>query len=294
MTDTNNVFKSLIDIFNKGVEEADKLGYADEFKVASNTLIIELQKGEPDYSFEGFTVEDVQHLDGYFIFGMGTNSVLHFHLKECPGWKFGVHWRVEDDEIRGEFFTQYEKIIDKFKPAASQMVVEISLNKEGKLIGEFNLFATLQFIRKEPELAFCRDYKYLDYNHVYLSRKRAKKIFKKWKRKNFLEEKYTKIYNQKVVDWVKNNICPDFNAEVIDKGDNWSPRYDVIAPLSYNSDIVDKPGCYGLEDDATVTKLEKLMNKFNKKADRKGFYWRRCFNYSIEVYDDSDLSKRQQ
>ena len=92
------------------------------------------------------------------------------------------------------------------------------------------------------------------------------------------------------MNWVKNNICPDFNAEVIDRGDRWSPRYDITAPLSYNSDIVDKPGCYGL-DDATETKLEKLMNKFNKKADRKGFYWSRCFNYSIEVYDDSDLSK---
>lgn len=92
------------------------------------------------------------------------------------------------------------------------------------------------------------------------------------------------------MNWVENNICPDFDAEVTDRGDNWSPRYDIIAPLSYNSDIVDKPGCYGL-DDTTETKLKKLMDKFSKKADRKGFYWSHCFNYCIEVYDDKGDNK---
>ena len=72
---------------------------------------------------QGFHVKNVTHLGGYFIFDHGKDMVVHFHIKECKGWLFGIWWDLEDKN-RFTFFTQFEKTIDKFKPSASTYVVE--------------------------------------------------------------------------------------------------------------------------------------------------------------------------
>ena len=72
----------LKDLYDDSVKEADASGLSEIYKANTEALFKELP----------YSIEDIEYLDGYFIFGFGTNSVVHFHIKECPGWKFGIWW----------------------------------------------------------------------------------------------------------------------------------------------------------------------------------------------------------
>lgn len=297
-----NPLENLIKMYKEQVEEADKQGHACDFKIASDTLIKELRKGYSSCLFHPYTIDDkdIKYLDGYFIFGFGTNSVLHFRIKECPGWLFGVFWEFSNDNVRGEFFAQFEKDIDKFKPSASAIVENIYLsecnvcegnkltgNQELCMTGMFDVFSDIKFIETEPYLAFCRHHQLLDYNHVYMSRNKAKRKYFKWVKHEDKEAKYTKIFNAKTVKWVEKNIIPNYKgARIRDCGDHCTPRYDIIAPLSLNSDLVSTVGCYSLDEEESKG-LEKFMGKLSRKADRLGIWWSTCFNYSIDFYEDN-------
>jgi len=95
---------------------------------------------------KGFHVTWQDTGNGYFIFDFGENSVTHFKLKECKGWKFGLWIRyisqksideykekysdTKDESKAGyhiEIFGQYINYIDKFKPSYSP----ISYSLEG-------------------------------------------------------------------------------------------------------------------------------------------------------------------
>ena len=73
---------------------------------------------------EGFTVTNVEELNGYFIFEIGEKSVYHFNIKEIKNWKFGL-WIVDTKDDDGHdvysisLFGDKEYWIDKFKPSAS-------------------------------------------------------------------------------------------------------------------------------------------------------------------------------
>jgi hypothetical protein len=67
----------------------------------------------------GFHVTNVEVGNGYFLFDLGQNSVVHFNIKEIPYWKFGF-WIQKDDEKKEytiEFFGEKIDWIDKFKPS---------------------------------------------------------------------------------------------------------------------------------------------------------------------------------
>ena len=72
----------------------------------------------------GFHVQDVEFLDGYFIFEHGKDTVVYFHIKELRGWKFGIWFQKDNEDIKFDFFAQYERDIDKFKPSASNLELE--------------------------------------------------------------------------------------------------------------------------------------------------------------------------
>ena len=111
----NNPLKALSDIYIDGVKEADAKGYAEVFKACGDAFFKDVNEypydDGPEYHFE-----DIIYLDGYFIFGSGTNSIVHFHVNECPGWLFGIWWNEpdENERVEGQFFTQYEEARDKF------------------------------------------------------------------------------------------------------------------------------------------------------------------------------------
>lgn len=71
----------------------------------------------------GFTVENVEESNGYFLFEFGEKTVFHFDIKEIKKWKFGLWIRdgKKKDSFRLEFFGDKVDWIDKFKPTASTL-----------------------------------------------------------------------------------------------------------------------------------------------------------------------------
>lgn len=80
---------------------------------------------------EGFTVKNVEELNGYFIFEIGEKSVYHFNIKEIKNWKFGL-WIVDTkddghDVYSISLFGDKEYWIDKFKPSATPVTNTIEI-----------------------------------------------------------------------------------------------------------------------------------------------------------------------
>lgn len=185
-----DAFESLTQVYQEGVAKADEAGYAELFKAATEQLV----KIAADAHY---TITDLEYLDGYYIFGMGTNSVVHFHIKECPEWKFGVWWERPDKDgkptyVTGSCFAQFEPLIDKFKPSASTMTAQLYISKD--YVSSWDFMRLLNFIHNEPALAFCRDYLSWDYNAEYHSRESAEEELQEWRRKEALKQEGTRQY----------------------------------------------------------------------------------------------------
>lgn len=65
---------------------------------------------------------DKEFGDGYFIFRHGKGMCVQFRIKQCKGWLFGIWWSLKEKDTI-DFFAQYEKDIDKFKPSCSQLSI---------------------------------------------------------------------------------------------------------------------------------------------------------------------------
>ena len=126
---------------------------------------------------QGVNVRDVKSMCGYFVFTFELNSVYHFHVKGLSNnWKFGM-WinnvklfssdelaECDTDKPFVQLFCQRKETIDKFKPSASDMVVELSYRDwqsvvDGNLM-KLEWFARdvhnlVTFIHKHPILAYC-------------------------------------------------------------------------------------------------------------------------------------------
>lgn len=74
----------------------------------------------------GFTPENIEEHDGYYLFEFGEKTVFHFTIKEIKKWKFGLWIRdgKKKDSFRIEFFGDKIDWIDKFKPTASTLSYE--------------------------------------------------------------------------------------------------------------------------------------------------------------------------
>ena len=112
----------------------------------------------------GYHIVDKQFGNCYFIVeSKEPDTICHFHIKELPGYLFGI-WNIcRYDTIQYEiennlslwsdnlhisskseliFFTQYEKEVDKFKPSRSGMVTglrRITYEEDDKLITEWDI-----------------------------------------------------------------------------------------------------------------------------------------------------------
>lgn len=297
--ESKNQLDKLAEFYSDSVDKADKAGFAETYKTATELLFKRIcEELNTELHFE-----DVEYLDGYFIFGMGTNSVVHFRIKEAPGWLGGIWWEpiaTDDtkdlDEDKREYvkdrlgcnlFFQFEKEIDKFKPSASTFGgddFDFYL-EEGHGNGTF--FRTcmdLEFIIKEPYLAFYREITYTDFNHEYVSREKAKRFWDRhWREK----EKAARIKDEcakKFMDMVKYVVRPtaeDGDLFILDHGANTSPRYDIIVKnvtLPDGKPLVDEPGCYpffgwGWEDEAADKKLWNKTKRECAKRMKSNFYY---------------------
>lgn len=286
-------------IYAEQVEEADAAGNADIFKACADAFFDSINEGLLSEDAVEYHFEDIQYLDGYFIFGFGTNSVVHFHVRECPGWLFGIWWNKPDERgnVSGEFFTQYEETLDKFKPSRSHICKGFTVVKkdDGNYSNPSDLVirAQLDFIRKEPYLAFCRDYCCWDYNAEYHTREEAEERFREYCRQRDEERRYTEICDNRVFDYVREYVLPCYvDARIEDLGDCVSPRYEIRAPYEENEHLVDEPGLYSLfadddEDGARIMEgLNAVIDECNALTKEHEVWWYPPLHTSVLFFGD--------
>ena len=260
-----------------------------DFKPISKKLLrLIYNKMKPKCKYSEY-IKNVKHLDGYFIFEMGKNSVLHFELRDCPGWNFGVWWSEtkEKDIISGEFFAQYNQYINKFKPSDSEIRSKI-LIVLSSLPGDdiFDMLANLCFIRKHPYLARFKDLTGTNFNYTYTSKLKAflyvlkDDIMTKYRHylKNKVFNKYKKLINKAMLDEYK-------DCEFILKDDeNCSPRFEMYIPqsqcgleLGYYGDVFEK------------NKNVKYFERLKKFCD-KHYIWG-MYEEDFHVIKDKEFGK---
>ena len=310
---SKNPFEGLAKLYEKSVKEQDAKGFAEVYKQATELLFKRI-KAETDLDLH---FEDITYLDGYFIFGHGTNSVVHFHVKEAPGWLFGIWWSpIPTEETKNkkkpiyktgqlfcELFFQFEEEIDKFKPAASIFGGNFEFEFEaGHEHGDFwKACKDLEFVINEPYLAFYKDMHYTNFNHEYVSREKAKSYWNKhWKEKAKRKE-IAKINAEAMYETVKYIIKPMVktgNAFIYDRGNGWNPRYQIFFRNVKCSDgnlWVDQEGCYtlceGYEDAKTDEKLWKKTEKECAKRDGYKYYYDNPFSNSCEIRNSKNFNR---
>ena len=294
---SNNPFNSIMELYTESVKKADNAGLAEVYKQATEAVFNGLKES---LKFD-ITMTDVKYLDGYFIFGRGTNSIVHFHINETPGWKYGIWWEpIEDadtkkpytDRVHCSIFAQYEEEIDKFKPSASMVCEEFTIDFKHPTANRIWAFADdIKFIHDEPYLAFYREMHYSDFNKEHVSRAKAKSYFERhFKQKKLAEE--TKALNDKemlktVYEILKEDI-DEGTCFIQDRGDSWSPRYEIIIKNTFGIEN----GCYRLWDffeESAAAELKTLWDntvaECKKRADKAKCYWSwsGCCHESVDL-----------
>lgn len=237
--ENKNPFTALSKIYHEGVDKADEKGYAEEYKRFTEYFLF---KAIPEEIGENdgwtFTPYDIIYLDGYFIFGTGTNSVVHLKVKEAPGWLFGLWYRVSEETynekprlvLHYNLFAQYEQFINKFKPSAS--IFEVNEGVYNYIPGkEFNVSVwdsvrMFKFIITEPALAFCRDVFYWDYNYEYHSREEAEEAMNKELEEARLQDEFKERATNIILDYFIKSFT-GFNEGFIHYSPSWSPGYEL-------------------------------------------------------------------
>ena len=116
----------------------------------------------------GFVPYDIQYENGYFIFDMGEDGVVHFKVKGLHGWKFAMWINTNAEELKNEngedysalqFFCQHEQNIDKFKPSRSYFCERYSLEEvdDESTFWFYNIRDMLKHIKYHPLFSFCQD-----------------------------------------------------------------------------------------------------------------------------------------
>lgn len=204
--------------------------------------------------------KDVSFGDGYFVFDFGNNSVCWFHIKEIPGFLFGI-WTC--DNINKEYyseanenselvlFSQIEYAMDKFKPSRCALKcfagrytdvdqeAQDDPNFDHKNIDSldwkeyWDLFETdslLTFMKRHKSVAeqvsYHSEYGFYCYEspiRAWYHCRKDRFIYNKYKVKDFIKRKYLEF---KVKNLVKK--FRDVKVAIFDYGENWSPRIHVL------------------------------------------------------------------
>lgn len=222
----------------------------------------------------GFHPVDVQYGNGCFVFKHGSDMVVHFYVKELKGWKFGIWWNL-DGEKTFDFFTQYERDIDKFKPSASMLV------REDVVLDDWHLedFVEMcRFIKKHPYRAWALDQSYrCDVWEWGTLDGCFKEYWKMWWVDSVcyprVHKKLTKEY-LKIVRLITNVRL--VNPKIIDENKrDWScsPRFYVVCDDAMGEEL--KPGHYIINfkeelEDWLLKKIKRYNKKFAKHKKRFG------------------------
>lgn len=296
MEKNKSAYDVLIDMYKSQVEKADQAGNADLFKACADAFFTSVN--ENSFFFEKpVHFKDIEYLNGYFVFGMGTNKVVHFRVEECPGWLFGIWWGdpKKDNEggttVPGEFFTQYEENLDKFKPSRCEMAADVEVYSDGHA-RTYKASNIINFIKNEPYLAFCRDYNGWDYNVEFHSREEAKEEFDKFVSEQDNNKKYTEICDNEVIKFVRSEVLPLFAGAEIIKEDCCTPKYSVVAPFEKNQGLVRNPGWYGWFDHLgnegrkAMSRFKSVVEACADLAEDHDVYWTRPVHEMVFFYEE--------
>ena len=214
------------------------------------------------------------------------NKYMEFKIKELKGWLFGF-WLDYDQEkdSDGNYYDIYtykcfckvEKFINKYNPSNSMFVCEGKIQQEEfDFILESSMIQTLMFseignmikyIKKNRNIAWCRDVLWIDYNETYLTKLGAFNLRLKNEFKHKFEQVVGKLVVKKKLKLVKKYILKDFEGSYIyDRGKECIPRYEIAIPLSIAKRTlgIEKCGAYGIgfeeDDDEYLIKVGKLEN----------------------------------
>lgn len=286
-----------MDKFERQKKKLNKKGYPGIYKTLAQELFdlinrdlfefpIENQYGKDICSSIEFY--DIKYKDSYD----GDNSIVDFKVKECPDWKFRVCWepKVGEDKkdkrllVEGKFFCCYELLEDKFNYYNSNMKCKLDCHqaKKGNLkdwiIYSSDARAIIEFIIKEPYLAFCREYCRWDYNKQYHDRRSAQNKFEKWKAYYKLSREIREKCTSNYLEYIKSSILPIYgkNAIIVDKGEAWSPRYEIACKSSkFTPEPGIEPGCYSFDTEyrTRFDNLEQFEKFLIEEADKDGIIW---------------------
>ena len=288
----NIELKKALELYNKDVSEGNKKTWGDFFKEATEGIFKEMDEEvkEIQDSLPSITFENVEYGSGYFIFDFGVNKVVHFNVKEIPGWKFGIWWgepKLEQDTVSHnpyirvsyEMFAQYETAINKFKPEASNISTscDCTFNSEGKWGLTAGLIDKMIFMYKEPELAFCEHWCGWNYNYEYHTRAEAKKEFNTYIKHQNLKDTILPQLDKKVCDVVAENL-----KELIDKGqaiinerEDFSPKYVILLDSNIFEEEIE-PGFYDWDiifTKAEIKKIKDVLKQCSKIANKNKLWW---------------------
>ena len=238
-----------------------------------------------EYGYEPY---DISYGNGYFIFDMGDDAVVHFRVKRVwKHWQFGM-WinsdainYSEDDKKKYNVvsvFAQYDTCINKFKPSQSELLVEFKAedwNEEEKDNGlyTFELQCMLDMMRNHPFICyngFCgKDpgytrrksfiYGFIEHESWVARRKIVKDIQIAF----WLPYTKAKIFFAKRDKCVKSIELEDFEKE----NPGWSTSYLYEVKITFSEDSTDE-------------KEVKWLNKWFKKEEYGSFD---AFDHVIEV-----------
>lgn len=248
----------------------------------------------------GYEARDVVRGDTYFVFSGYPCSVVSLRLSRVwPGWRFGIWLHGEDLLGDGEddakviqLFCQHDTAIDKFKPSASDLLVEIGrhelldmlergpfVRSDGVVVRpwpERHVQALADQVRMHPFLSYegITEWCPIDYRPIprtirYMASERCRDAEKRvsyefWRR-------WAAVMVRRASKMPSVTSC-----ELIDYGENAYPRLEVFCVL------VDDPSDEALEE---IWELWRLWEGTDKKLGRT--------ELRVSVYYEADGKKCQ-
>lgn len=262
----------------------------------------------------GYHIVDKQFGNCYFIVeSKESDTICHFHIKELPGYLFGI-WNIcRYDTIQYEvennlslwsdnlhisskseliFFTQYEKEIDKFKPSRSGMVTglrRITYKEDNKLITEWDideLEVVLKYMKKHKYKAYANIYNENKFIYRELNEVNCFKLYykHKWNRfiTNIRDNLKLKIQIYKSKKLIKK--LKDVYYYILDYGENCYPRIHIIVRRKPDIDI-----------DTFIDNINMLQKFDYDNTDISVFWMDKDISERLnkkERQEDKDLLKR--
>lgn len=238
-----------------------------------------------EYGYEPY---DISYGNGYFIFDMGDDAVVHFRVKGVwKHWKFGM-WIDSnainyDEEGKKKYniasvFAQYDTCINKFKPSASELLVEFKAEDWNEKetdngLYTFELQCMLDMIRNHPFLCyngFCGRnpwytrrrsfiWGFIEHESWFLRKKFIKAVQVAF----WLPYTKAKIFLAKRAKFVKSIELHDFEEE----NPGWKTDHLYQVRVTFTADSTDE-------------KEEKWVNRWFKKNKYGKFD---TYDYVIEV-----------